>query len=227
VDVSAPGILALDQPSWPAADRLVRALGEAVPFYKVGLELFTAEGPAVVRELKGHGKRIFLDLKLHDIPNTVAGAAKSAAALGAEMLTVHAAGGPAMVRAAVEAAGGTKILAVTVLTSLAEGALPASFPKEAKVEDLVVRLAEEALQAGAHGLVCSGAEVRALRTRFGPAPLLVVPGTRPHGAGHGDQARVVSPKEALDGGASWLVVGRAVTSAADPLGAWRTFWSFT
>ena len=227
MDVSAPGILALDQPSWPAADRLVRALGDAVPFYKVGLELFTAEGPAVVRELRGSGKRIFLDLKLHDIPNTVGGAAKSAAALGAEMLTVHAAGGPAMVRAAVESAGGTRILAVTVLTSLAEGALPASFPSGAKVEDLVLKLAEESLQAGAHGLVCSGAEVGALRKRFGAAPLLVVPGTRPHGAGHGDQARVVSPKEALDAGASWLVVGRAVTGAADPLAAWRTFWSFT
>jgi len=227
VDVSAPGILALDQPSWPAADRLVRALGDDVPFYKVGLELFTAEGPAVVRELRGAGKRIFLDLKLHDIPNTVAGAAKSAAALGAEMLTVHAAGGASMVRAAVETAGSVRILAVTVLTSLAEGALPASFPPDTKVEDLVLRLAEEALQAGAQGLVCSGAEVRALRKRFGAAPLLVVPGTRPHGAGHGDQARVVSPKEALDGGASWLVVGRAVTGAADPRAAWRSFWSFT
>ena len=227
MDVNAPGILALDQPSWPAADRIVRALGADVPFYKIGLELFTAEGPAVVRELRGSGKRIFLDLKLHDIPNTVAGAAKSAALLGAEMLTVHAAGGAAMVRAAVEAAGGVRILAVTVLTSLAEGALPASFPADAKVEDLVLRLADEALAAGAQGLVCSGAEVRALRQRFGRAPLLVVPGTRPHGAGHGDQARVVSPKEALDGGASWLVVGRAVTGAADPLAAWRAFWSFS
>jgi len=193
----------------------------------VGLELFTAAGPEVVRALRARGRRVFLDLKLHDIPNTVAGAAKSAAALGAEMLTVHAAGGASMVRAAVETAGSVRILAVTVLTSLAEGALPASFPPDTKVEDLVLRLAEEALQAGAQGLVCSGAEVRALRKRFGAAPLLVVPGTRPHGAGHGDQARVVSPKEALDGGASWLVVGRAVTGAADPRAAWRSFWSFT
>ena len=222
--MTQPGILALDQPSWPAADRLVSALGDDVPFYKIGLELFTAEGPGVVRELKGRGKRIFLDLKLHDIPNTVAGAAKSAAALGAEMLTVHAAGGAAMVRAAVDAAGPTKILAVTVLTSLAEGALPASFPRGAKIEDLVSGLAEVALDAGAHGLVCSGAEVRGLRSRFGVEPLLVVPGTRPHGVAHSDQARVVSPREALEGGASWLVVGRAVTHAADPRAAWRSFW---
>jgi len=224
VDLNRPGILALDMPGWAAADRLVHALGDDVPFYKVGLELFSGEGPGVVRELAGRGKRVFLDLKLHDIPNTVAGATRSAARLGAELLTVHAAGGQAMVRAAVEAAGSTRILAVTVLTSLADGALPPSFPPDAHVADLVVRLAEDALAAGAHGLVCSGAEVRALRERFGAAPLLVVPGTRPHGAGHEDQARVVTPQAALDAGASWLVVGRAVTSAADPRAAWRSFW---
>jgi len=177
-----------------------------------------------VRELAGRGKRVFLDLKLHDIPNTVAGAARSAARLGAEFLTVHAAGGQAMVRAAVGSAGATRILAVTVLTSLADGALPPSFPQNAHVKDLVVRLAEDALTAGAHGLVCSGAEVHLLRERFGPTPILVVPGTRPPGAGSADQARVVTPRAALDAGASWLVVGRAVTSAADPRAAWRTFW---
>jgi len=224
VDLSRPGILALDMPGWAAADRMVQALGDDVPFYKVGLELFAGEGPGVVRELAGRGKRVFLDLKLHDIPNTVAGAARSAARLGAEFLTVHAAGGQAMVRAAVEAAGDTRILAVTVLTSLAEGALPPSFPQDVRVADLVVRLAEDALSAGAHGLVCSGAEVHALRERLGPAPILVVPGTRPQGAGHEDQARVVTPRAALDAGASWLVVGRAVTGAADPRAAWRTFW---
>jgi orotidine-5'-phosphate decarboxylase len=175
-----------------------------------------------VRELKG-GKRVFLDLKLHDIPNTVAGAARAASALGAEFLTVHAAAARRW-RARSRASGATRILAVTVLTGLADGALPPSFPRDARVADLVARLAEDALLAGAHGLVCSGAEVRALRERFGAAPLLIVPGTRHHGAGHEDQARVVTPKEALDGGASWLVVGRAVTAAADPLAAWRSFW---
>ena len=224
MDLSRPGILALDMPGWAAADRMVQALGDDVSFYKVGLELFAGEGPGVVRELAGRGKRVFLDLKLHDIPNTVAGATRSASRLGAEFLTVHAAGGQAMVRAAVGAAGATRILAVTVLTSLAEGALPASFPPDARIDDLVVRLADDALAAGAHGLVCSGAEVHALRERFGPTPILVVPGTRPHGAGHGDQARVVTPRTALDAGASWLVVGRAVTGAADPRGAWRAFW---
>ncbi len=229
MDVSPPGILALDAPGWAAADRVVTALGDAVSFYKVGLELFTDEGPAVVRELRGRGKRIFLDLKLHDIPNTVAGAARAAGRLGAELLTVHAAGGPAMVRAAASAAregsgGRTKVLAVTVLTSLSEGQLPASFPSNRSIEDLVIVLAEEALVAGADGLVCSGAEVAALRRRFGATPLLVVPGTRPHGADVQDQARVVTPQAALDAGASWLVVGRAVTAAADPRSAWRTFW---
>jgi len=229
MDVSPPGILALDTPGWATAERLVVALGDEVTFYKVGLELFSGEGPGVVRELRGRGKRVFLDLKLHDIPNTVAGAARAAGRFGAELLTVHAAGGAAMVRAAVSAAressgGRTKVLAVTVLTSLAEGHLPASFPPDRPLEDLVSLLAEEALAAGADGLVCSGAEVATLRQRFGAAPLLVVPGTRPHGAQAQDQARVVTPQAALDAGASWLVVGRAVTAAADPREAWRSFW---
>jgi orotidine-5'-phosphate decarboxylase len=229
VVVSPPGILAHDAPGWAAADRIVTALGSAVSFYKVGLELFTDEGPAVVRELRGRGKRIFLDLKLHDIPNTVAGAARAAGRLGVEFLTVHAAGGPAMVQAAASAAregsgGRTRVLAVTVLTSLAESHLPASFPTGRPIEDIVLALAQESLAAGAAGLVCSGAEVAALRKRFGPDPVLVVPGTRPHGAQAQDQARVVSPRAALEAGASWLVVGRAVTASADPAEAWRTFW---
>ncbi len=224
-----PGIVALDRPSWPDADRLVSALGEEVTFYKVGLELFTSEGPGVVRELVGRGKRVFLDLKLHDIPNTAAGAARAAGRLGASLLTVHAAGGAAMVRAAVEAAaeasaGRTRILAVTVLTSLGEGRLPASFPTDRPVASLVEALAAEALTAGAPGLVCAGSEVGGLRRRYGDAPLLVVPGTRPAGAGAQDQVRVVTPQAALEAGANWLVVGRAVTEAPDPRVAWRTFW---
>jgi orotidine-5'-phosphate decarboxylase len=224
-----PGIVALDRPSWPEADRLVSALGDEVSFYKVGLELFASEGPGVVRELVGRGKRVFLDLKLHDIPNTAAGAARAAGRLGASLLTVHAAGGAAMVRAAVDAAaessaGRTRILAVTVLTSLAAGRLPASFPPGASVASLVESLAAEALTAGAPGLVCSGAEVGGLRRRFGEAPLLVVPGTRPAGAQAQDQARVVTPHAAIEAGANWLVVGRAVTEAPDPRAAWRAFW---
>jgi orotidine-5'-phosphate decarboxylase len=227
--VSVPGIVALDRPGWHDADRLVSALGDDVGFYKVGLELFTAEGPAVVRELTGRGKRIFLDLKLHDIPTTVAGAARAAGRLGAELLTVHAAGGGAMVAAAVDAAreasgGRTRVLAVTVLTSLAEDRLPASLRRDLPLADLVAAAADEACAAGADGLVCSGAEVGALRARVGAERLLVVPGTRPPGADTQDQARVVTPREALAAGADWLVVGRAVTAAGDPRAAWAAFW---
>ena len=224
-----PGIVALDRPGWSDAERLVQALGDEVAFYKLGLELFTGEGPAVARELVGRGKRVFLDLKLHDIPNTVSGAARAAGRLGADLLTVHAAGGPAMVRAACEGAreasgGRTRVLAVTVLTSLFDGHLPASFPTGRPVAELVLALAEEALVAGADGLVCAGGEVGALRRRFGEMPLLVVPGTRPMGADAQDQARVVTPQAALEAGANWLVVGRAVTEASDPRAAWRSFW---
>ena len=227
--MSRAGIVALDRPSYGEADRLVTALGEAVSFYKVGLELFTAEGPAVVRELTGRGKRIFLDLKLHDIPHTVGGAARAAGRLGADLLTVHAAGGASMVRAAADAAaeaggGRTRVLAVTVLTSLAPETLPAGFRRDLGLADLVVALAEEALGAGAHGLVCSGEEVGALRRRVGPEPILVVPGTRPPGTDTQDQARVTTPREALQAGATWLVVGRAVTASADPRAGWLEFW---
>jgi len=230
VSTAHPGIVALDRPSWPDADRLVGALGEEVGFYKVGLELFAADGPGVVRELAGRGKRVFLDLKLHDIPNTVAGAARAAGRLGADLLTVHAAGGPEMIRAAVDAAreasaGRTRVLAVTVLTSQSADHLPASFRRDLPLGDLVTALAAEALVAGADGLVCSGEEVAALRVRFGAEPLLVVPGTRPPGADVQDQARVVTPRDALAAGASWLVVGRAVTAAAHPRAAWAAFWA--
>jgi len=227
--VSAPGIVALDRGDWPAADRLVTALGDDVDFYKIGLELFTAEGPAVVKEIGGRGKRIFLDLKLHDIPNTVAGAARAAGRLGVDLLTVHAGGGGAMIAAACEAArsaggGRTRILAVTVLTSHAPERLPANYRRDLALSDLVVALADDALAAGADGLVCSGEEVRALRARFGAEPLLVVPGTRPPGADAQDQARVVTPQAALAAGATALVVGRAVTAALDPRAAWAEFW---
>ncbi len=226
---SEVGIVALDRAGWNEADRLIAALGDAVSFYKVGLELFTSEGPAVVRELTGRGKRVFLDLKLHDIPTTAAGAARAAGRLGVEFLTVHASGGPEMVRAAVEAAreasgGKTRVLAVTVLTSLAADRLPASFRVDRTLSDLVLDLAAEALAAGAGGLVCSGEEVRALRAQAGNEALLVVPGTRPAGAPAQDQARVVTPEAALAAGADHLVIGRAVTTAPDPRAAWHAFW---
>jgi orotidine-5'-phosphate decarboxylase len=227
--VPHPGIVALDRPDWPAADQLIGRLGDAADFYKVGLELFTSEGPGVVRELIGRGKRVFLDLKLHDIPNTAAGAARAAGRLGVDFLTVHAAGGADMVAAASEAAaavsaGKTKVLAVTVLTSLSEGALPPSFDRARSLTSIVTDLAQDALAAGAAGLVCSGAEIATLRAKLGAGPLLVVPGTRPAGADAQDQARVVTPREALAAGADHLVVGRAVTAAADPRSAWDAFW---
>jgi orotidine-5'-phosphate decarboxylase len=225
-----PGIVALDRPGWRDAEQLVTRLGDAVSFYKVGLELFVSDGPAVVKELTARGKRVFLDLKLHDIPNTVAGAARAAARLDAELLTVHASGGADMIRAACQAAaeasaGRTRVLAVTVLTSLAEGRLPAGFRTDVPLATLVCDLAEEAVAAGAAGLVCSGEEVGAVRARVGREPWLVVPGTRPPGAEAQDQARVVTPKDALAAGATRLVVGRAVTASDDPLAAWEAFWA--
>jgi orotidine-5'-phosphate decarboxylase len=221
----ARGIVALDGGAWPEAERLVSSLGPHVEFYKVGLELFTAEGPESVRRLLALGKRVFLDLKLHDIPNTVAGAARRAAALGVELVTVHAAGGPAMVRAAVEGGGGqVSILAVTMLTSLAEGALPAHFRRDRPLPELVLELTEEAIAAGARGVVLSGAEVRGVKERFGGRCLCVVPGVRAGGAEAHDQARVVTPSQALAAGADYLVLGRAVTQAPDPARSWREIW---
>ena len=210
-------IAALDVPEVGAAMRLSAALGDRVGFVKVGLELYTAAGPDAVKALRSEGREVFLDLKLHDIPNTVAGAARAAEALGAAMLTVHASGGAAMLRAARESYGGT-LLAVTVLTSLDEGALAdvgfAGTPLEA-----AVRLASLAVKSGADGVVCSPREVAALRAALGPGVLLVVPGIRPAGAASGDQARVGTPGDAVRAGADYLVVGRPLRDAADPAAA--------
>ncbi len=207
---------ALDFPSFAAAEPFARAVAPHVGMLKVGLELFVAEGPPVVRAAAALGRPVFLDLKLHDIPNTVAGAARSAAASGAALLTVHAAGGEEMVRAAVRGAGpGVRVLAVTVLTSLDAAALDAiglAGPPEAAV----VRLARLAVGAGAGGLVCSPHEVAAVRAAVGPGPLLVVPGVRPAGAAKGDQARVATPAEAVRAGADVIVLGRPLRDAPDP-----------
>jgi orotidine-5'-phosphate decarboxylase len=212
---------ALDFPAWAGAEPFARAIAPAVGMLKVGLELFVAEGPSVVRAAAALGRPVFLDLKLHDIPNTVEGAARSAAASGASLLTVHAAGGPAMVRAAVKGAEGKlRVLAVTVLTSLDAAALD-EIGLAGPPEAAVVRLARLAVGAGAGGLVCSPHEVRAVRAAVGPGPLLVVPGVRPPGAAKGDQARVATPAEAVAAGADVIVVGRPLRDAKDPAAAAR------
>jgi orotidine-5'-phosphate decarboxylase len=212
---------ALDFPSWEKAEPFARAVAPAVGMLKVGLELFAAEGPSAVRAAAALGRPVFLDLKLHDIPNTVEGAVRSAAASGAALLTVHASGGAEMIRAAVRgAAGKVRVLAVTVLTSLDADALR-SIGLEGPPGPAVVRLARLAVGAGAAGLVCSPHEVRDVRAAVGPGPLLVVPGVRPPGAAKGDQARVATPAEAVAAGADVIVLGRPLRDAADPAAAAR------
>lgn len=212
---------ALDFGSWAAAEPFARRIAPQVGMLKVGLELYVAEGAPAVRAAAALGRPVFLDLKLHDIPATVEGAARSAAATGAALLTVHAAGGPEMVGAAVRGAGpGVRVLAVTVLTSLDAAALDRiglAGPPEAAV----VRLARLAVEAGAGGLVCSPQEVAAVRAAVGPGPLLVVPGVRPAGAALGDQARVATPSRAVADGADVIVVGRPLRDAPDPVAAAR------
>jgi orotidine-5'-phosphate decarboxylase len=188
---------------------------------KLGLEFFAANGPAGVARFARH--RIFLDLKLHDIPNTVAGAVRALAPLRPALVTLHAAGGAAMIaaaRAEIDRAHGspTRLLAVTVLTSLDAAALP-TIGVPATPLDQVLRLGRLAMDGGAHGLVCSAHEVTALRTALGPGPLLVVPGIRPAGAALGDQARTMTPAAAIEAGADYIVVGRPITAAADPAAA--------
>jgi orotidine-5'-phosphate decarboxylase len=212
---------ALDFGSWREAEPFARTVAPAVGMLKVGLELFVAEGPPAVRAAAALGRPVFLDLKLHDIPNTVEGAARSAAVSGASLLTVHASGGPAMIRAAVKGAGASvRVLAVTVLTSMDDAALSAvglAGPAEAAV----VRLARLAVDAGAGGIVCSPHEVRAVRAAVGAGPLLVVPGVRPAGAAVGDQKRVATPEAAVAAGADVIVVGRPLREGPDPLAAAR------
>ncbi len=225
--MTAIPIVALDVEGAREALALAARLGASCRYYKVGSELFTSAGPDVVRALRELGNEVFLDLKLHDIPNTVRGAAQSAARLGASLLTVHASGGVEMVRAAVEGVGAAcGILAVTILTSFDAAGIAAAWGREegVSVATEVLRLAEEAALAGAHGVVCSGAEVALVRERFGDQLAPLVPGIRfADGASH-DQRRVVTPEAAVQGGARYLVLGRAVTAAADPAGAMARVW---
>ena len=192
-------IVALDVPSAAEAAAAVREIGDAVSFYKVGLELFVADGPAVLDMLKGEGKRIFLDLKLHDIPRTVERAVASCLKFGVELLTLHASGSKAMIAAAAQAVrdagSGTRLLVVTVLTSMDQSDLDL-LGVTRSMQAQVAALGTMAIAAGAHGLVCSPQEVAALRRALGPEPWLVTPGVRPVGGDVGDQKRVVTPRAA-------------------------------
>lgn len=211
-------IVALDLPSRALALEMVDRLGGEADFYKVGLELFTREGPKVVQDLHDRGKRVFLDLKLMDIPNTVAGAVAAASDLGVELLTLHGQGGPRMMEAAVAQAGPTtRLLAVTVLTSLSPDEIETVWDRPVgSVRREVLRLARLARGVGVHGVVASPLEAGELRTALGPEALVVTPGIRLAGGDHHDQNRVATPGAAVDAGASHLVVGRGITQAPDP-----------
>lgn len=212
-------IVALDVSSAAAAHKIVAAVGESASIYKVGMRLYTAEGPAVVRELIQAGHRVFLDLKYHDIPNTVASAVTEAAKLGVSMLTIHAAGGAKMIRAAADAAkaGNSSliVLAVTVLTSMDDNDLRQTGVKDSPL-DQVTRLASLAVENGCQGIVSSALEARELRRKLGANFELITPGVRPAGSSHGDQARVVTPADAIRAGATRIVVGRPVTGSDSP-----------
>ena len=212
--MKAPVAVALDAPDLATAALWAKAVSPHVQVLKVGLELFCAHGPAVVEAVRGEAE-VFLDLKLHDIPNTVAGAARAAALLRPRYLTVHASGGADMVRAAVEAAPEVTIAAVTVLTSLSAQVLD-EVGLAGPPLDAVRRLAALAARAGAGALVCSPQEVAAVRAEVGPGVILITPGVRPVGADVGDQARVATPEQALADGADLLVIGRPITGAPDP-----------
>ena len=211
-------IVALDVSTTAAAHKIVAAVGDSALTYKVGMQLYTAIGPQIVRDLVASGRRVFLDLKYHDIPNTVGAAVAEAEKLGVSMLTIHAAGSTKMVRAAVEAAKvrpELMVLAVTVLTSM-DGHDLETIGIRGSVEDSVVRLATIALAQGCQGVVTSAREASTLRSKLGDRFALVTPGVRPAGSSMEDQVRVVTPAEAIASGASHIVVGRPITEAADP-----------
>jgi orotidine-5'-phosphate decarboxylase len=213
-------IIALDVKSLEQASSLVETIGRRAVLYKVGSELFTCCGPPAVKLLRDHGKEVFLDLKFHDIPNTVAGAVAAAAGLGVKMLNVHASGGLEMMKAGAEAAkaagNAMKVLAVTVLTSIDEAILREDIGCRRPVEEQVVHLAKLARRAGLDGVVASPKETGAIRQSLGRDFLIVTPGIRPNWAAKGDQKRVTTPAEAIQAGADYIVIGRPVTGSDDP-----------
>ena len=211
-------IVALDLPDLGAARRMVATLGEAASFYKVGMQLVFAGGLSLVEELVATGKRVFLDMKLLDIDNTVAGGVASIAGLGVAFTTIH--GYPATMRVAVAARppGGPRLLAVTVLTSMDDADLRRAGYRQGAAELVSVRAAD-ARAAGMDGIVCSPHEAGAVRAIVGPDMAIVAPGVRPKGAAAGDQKRIMTPAEAIAGGADYLVIGRPITGAADPAAA--------
>ena len=217
-------ITALDFPDQVRAMEFLRQFDESI-FVKVGMELFYAEGPDIVRKIKQAGHKVFLDLKFHDIPNTVAGAVRSCAKLGAAIINVHAAGGVTMMRRAVETlrdSGSTaKIIAVTQLTSISENELRQELWIDHEMQATVLHYAELARTAGLDGVVCSAWEVDRIHKVLGRDFLTVTPGIRPATATAGDQKRVVTPKQAAEIGSDYIVVGRPITAAADPLAAYR------
>jgi orotidine-5'-phosphate decarboxylase len=223
-DVRAKLIVALDVSTAAAAQKIVAAVGDSALTYKVGMQLYTAEGPQVVRDLVASGRRVFLDLKYHDIPTTVAAAVHEASRLGVSMLTVHAAGGAKMLRAATDAARSNNpsliVLGVTVLTSLDENELE-KVGFRGTVREEVLLLAAMAIDHGCKGIVTSARESAAVRAELGHNFAIVTPGVRPAGSAHADQSRVATPAEAIAAGASHIVVGRPITEAADPAAAAR------
>lgn len=211
-------IVALDVSTAAAAQKIVAAVGDSALTYKVGMQLYTSEGPQIVRDLVSAGRRVFLDLKYHDIPNTVGSAVAEATKLGVSMLTVHASGSNKMLRAAIDAAKANPmlmVLAVTVLTSMSGDDLEV-IGMDGGLEQSVVRLAKVALQNGCQGIVTSAREAAAVRSKLGHNFAIVTPGVRPAGSAVADQVRVVTPAQAIAAGASHIVVGRPITEAADP-----------
>ena len=215
--------IAYDVATLDAALALDRRLGEGPEYAKIGLELFTSAGPAAVTALRERGRRVFLDLKLHDIPNTVRGAARGAARLGADLLTVHATGGHAMIAAAVagaaEAGAGTRVVAVTILTSLDAYTMPPGFEVPFHVSMVVPRLLAMAESAGAHGIVCAATDLPGIGFLRKTPFFAVTPGIRPAGGATHDQQRVTTVSEAVRMGSGMLVLGRAITAAPDPAAA--------
>jgi len=215
-------IVVLDTDTAVEALDIVRACGDCA-WFKIGSQLFTRCGPSVVEQVRAEGKNVFLDLKFHDIPNTVAHAARAGAALGADLMTLHASGGRDMIRAAREAVEGTgtRLLAVTILTSFTDAMLREEIGLQESSAEAVPRLATLAVEAGAHGIVCSPQEIRLVRQAVGPDPLIVTPGIRPAWSSRDDQARIMTPREAAQAGASMIVVGRPIIKHAEPAEAVR------